>query len=109
MNSTGRLCSWYRSFTFLAIGWILLALFLMLQVLPDLPQSKLMWVLLVLFAPPLYVLVEAFLGWLFSERHGHSFSSSGFSFKRILFALPVAIAFFALSWWASWFLTRGAV
>jgi len=109
MNRIGRERFRFRPLILLALGWLLFASILMLQVLPDLPQSRLIWVLLVLFGPPLYVLGEASFSWLFSKRHGHSISPKGLSFKRILFALPVVIALFALSWWASWLFTRGVV
>jgi len=108
MNRAGKDRLRYRSFVLLALGWLPVATIFFLALWPDLPQSKLMWVLLVFFGPPFYVLGEAFFGWVFSERHGYSISSSGFSFKRILVALLVVIAFFVLSWWVSWLLTRGA-
>lgn len=108
MNRIGKQRFRYRSIMLLALGWLLMATIIILALWPDLPQSKLIWVLLVLFGPPLYVLGEAFFDWLFSERHGHSISSSGLSFKRILFALPVVIVLTALSWSASWLLTRSA-
>jgi hypothetical protein len=97
-----------RALLVVALAWLLVAGFLALQFWPDLPQSKLQWILLVIFGPPIYVLGESFFGWLFSQRHGQSVSSRTFSFKRILIALPVVLAFAALSWWLSWLLTRGA-
>ena len=98
----------FRALLLVALAWLLVAGLLTLQFWPDLPQSKLHWVLLVAFGPPLYVLGEAFFGWLFSQRHGQSVSPHGFSLKRILIALPVVLAFTALCWWLSWLLTRGA-
>jgi hypothetical protein len=97
-----------RRFIALAIAWLLVAAFLVFQFWPDLPKSYLQWLLLVVFGPPLYVLGEAFFGWLFSLRHGQSISPRPFSPIRILVALPVVLAFLALSWWLSWLLTRAA-
>jgi hypothetical protein len=97
-----------RRFIALAIAWLLVAALLAFQLWPDLPKSYLQWILLVLFGPPLYVLGEALFGWLFSPRHGQSISRRPFSPARILVALPVVLAFLALSWWLSWLLTRAA-
>ena len=91
-----------------ALVWLVAATILAFQFWPELPQSKLQWALLVIFGPPLYVIGEAFFGWLFSKAHGESVSPSNFSLKRILIALPVVLAFFAISWWLSWLLTRSA-
>ena len=107
MNRAGKKRFQFRSLTLLALGWLIVAVVLLIQFLPDLPQTKLQWALLVLFGPPLYVLGEAIISGLFSERRGLSVTSKGFSLKRILIALPLVMALFALCWWVFWLLSRG--
>jgi len=97
-----------RLLLLLALVWLLLAAFLAIQFWPDLPRSKLQWVLLIFFGPPLYIASEAFFTWLFSKHRGQSISSRSFSLKRILVALPIVLAFIAISWWLSWLLARSA-
>jgi len=97
-----------RRFIAIAIAWLLIAAILAFQLWPDLPKSNLQWILLLFFGPPLYVLGESFFAWLFSQRHGEAISPRAFSPARILIALPVVLAFLALSWWLSWLLTRAA-
>lgn len=108
MTRTGTVGFRVRALLIAALVWPLVAGFLTLQFWPNLPQSELQWALLIAFGPPIYVLGEAFFGWLFSQRHGQSISSNSFSFKRILIALPVVLAFVGLSWWLSWLLTHDA-
>jgi len=84
-----------------ALIWLVVAALIVLQFWPELPRTTLQWVLLVAFGPPLYVIGEAFFGSLFSQARGHSISPRKFSFKRILFAIPVVLVFFAISWWLS--------
>lgn len=107
MNRIGSLGFRIRALFVLMFVWLLVAGFLALEFWPDLPQSKLQWVALVLFGPPICFFGEAFFGWLFSRRHGQYVSQRRFSLTRILVALPVVLAFVALSWWLSWLLTRG--
>jgi hypothetical protein len=74
---------------------------LIVQAWPDLPRTPEQWFLFIALGPPLYVLGEAFFAWLFSEAVGQSISSKQFSLARIVIALPVVLALFALSWWLS--------
>ena len=99
IGNLGR--SQIRTLLVVAILWLAVATFLAVQFWPEVPHSALKWVLFIVFAPPLYVLGEAFFGWLLSAKHGAAISPKRFSGKRILIALPVVLAVFALSWWLS--------
>ncbi len=90
-----------RTLPVVAVLWLAVAAFLAVQFWPEVPHSTLKWVLFIVFAPPLYVLGEEFFGWLLSAKHGATISPRHFSGKRILIALPVVLAVFALSWWLS--------
>lgn len=105
MSKDERARSWPRTLLVGAVVWVLLAAFLVVLGLPNLPQSALQWVLLVLLGPPVYVLGEGFFGWLFSRKHGMTISQKRFSIKRIAVALSVCVMIAALIWWLSWLLT----
>jgi hypothetical protein len=90
----------------LALLWLAVAGWLLLQFWPDIPHSKVQWFLFVALGPPLYVLGEGLFTWLFSPAHGRAISQRAFSVARIAIALPVVLGVFALSWWLSWFLSK---
>ena len=101
MHSGNRGGSKIRTLLVIAVLWLAVAAFLAFQFWPDVPHSALKWVLFIVFGPPLYVLGEEFFGWLLSAKHGATISQHRFSAKRILIALPLFLAVFALSWWLS--------
>jgi hypothetical protein len=105
MGNDERAWSWSRTLVGGAVAWLFLVALLVLLFLPNLPQSALQWVLLVVLGPPAYVLGEAFFGWLLSREHGTAISRRRFSIKRIAVLLLVFLAVFALSWWLSLLLT----
>jgi hypothetical protein len=94
-----------RTLLVVAVLWLVVATFLVLQFWPNVPHSPLKWVLFIVFGPPLYVLGEEFFGWLFSPKHGAAISPNRFSAKRILIALPILVAVVALGWWLSWLIS----
>ena len=96
----------HRMLVSLAVFWLFLVGFLLLQSWPDLPRSTLQWLLFVALGPPLYVLGECLFSWLFSPAHGQAISKRTFSVVRIAIALPVVLGVFALSWWLSWLLSK---
>ena len=65
-------------------------------------RGQVKWLLYTVVAIPLYLLGEAFFGWLFSEERGRKISSKSFSPVRILFALPFAVAAIAVFWLIRW-------
>jgi hypothetical protein len=97
---------WLSLLPALAFLWLVIGSLLTFQLWPDLPHTKLQWFLLIAFGPPIYILGEAFFGWLFSPKHGQAISHREFSLVRVLLALPILLALFALSWWVSWLLTQ---
>lgn len=48
-----------------AACWLLIAAVLILEFWPDLPRTHTGWFTFIVVGPPLYVLAEAFGGWLF--------------------------------------------
>ena len=97
---------WFSSLPVLALSWLFIAALLTVQLWPEVPHSKLQWFLLFAFGPPLYILGESFFGWLLSPKHGKAISHRQFSLARVLLALPIMLALFALSWWVSWLLAH---
>jgi hypothetical protein len=95
-----------RLLLLIAVVWVVVAGFLLLALLPQLPHSRLQWFLFIAFGPPLYVLGEGFFGWLFSPKHGCSISQRRFSVARILILFPVALALLALCWFLASLLTK---
>jgi hypothetical protein len=57
------------------------------------------WVVFAAIGPPLYVLLEALAGWLFSEQRGASISRAPFSPLRVLVALVGSLAVVGGCWW----------
>ncbi|MDQ3059755.1 MAG: hypothetical protein M3R45_09535 [Pseudomonadota bacterium] len=96
------------SFAWLSIAslWLLVAGLLTLMLWPDLPATQTQWWLLIGLGPPVYVLGEAFFGWLLSRNHGHSLSPRRFSVVRLIVALPVVLEVFALGWWVTGLLSK---
>ena len=90
----------------LAVVWFVIACFLLLQLWPDVPQSKAQWFLFVGFGPPLYILGEGLFAWLFSTAHGKAISDHAFSVSRIAVALPIVLTVFVLCWWLSWLVSK---
>jgi hypothetical protein len=89
-----------------ALAWLFLVGLLLLGLWPDLPKSKPQWLVFLLIGPPLYVLGEAFFGWLFSREHGYARSPRPFSAVRVVIALPIAAIAIVLCWFLSWILTK---
>jgi len=89
----------FRLLPAMAIMWLIVAGVLLLQLWPDLPHTTRQWSLFLALYPPLYVAGEAWCAWLFSPSRGWTISRNRFSFLRVVLALPVALALFALSWW----------
>jgi hypothetical protein len=81
----------------LAVVWLFVAGFLILQLWPDLPKTDLGWFLLVVVGPPVYVAGEGFFGWLFSESHGKEISNKQFSWLRVTLAFAVVVVLLGLS------------
>ena len=90
----------------LAVVWLVVACFLLLQLWPDIPQSKGQWFLFVGLGPPLYVLGEGLFTWLLSPAHGKAISGRTFSVTRVAVALPILLAVLALCWWLSWLVSK---
>ena len=101
MNLSVPVKTWLRRLPALAAVWLVIAGFLAVEFWSEMPRSWSRWFLLLAFGPPLYVLGEAFFGWLFSAAHGRAISQKRFSVTRVAVALPAAIAAFALYWWLS--------
>lgn len=83
---------WGRKVFWGALVWLFVSGLLVIQIWPSFPQSKSEWLLLLVFGPPAYVLLEAFGDWMFSRRHGHAISSREFSVVRIMTALVIVLA-----------------
>lgn len=89
-----------------SVVWCVAVAVIVLQLLPDLPNSTLQWVLFVVLGPLLYLGGEALFDWLFSQRHGRAISSRGFSLLRVGVALPVALVWLALIQYLLWLVTK---
>ena len=96
MTNKGTMRSRFRFFVMIGAIWLALAAFLVVQSWPDLPRSRLYWILFAAFVPPAYMLSETFSGWLFSRRHGEAISSKAFAIKRVLVAVPVVAVVVAI-------------
>lgn len=96
MSDVRSIYSWFVG---AAIAWLLVAGLLVLELWPDLPGGKRQWALFLTLGPPLYVAGEAACSWLFSPSRGWAISRKKFSPLRIALALPIALAWLALSWW----------
>lgn len=90
----------------IAAFWIMLAGFVLIEFLPNIPRTILQWSLFVAFGPPLFVLAGELFGWIFSVRHGYAISDAKFSILRILIALPFAIAWLLCCWRLSWLISK---
>jgi len=96
---------WFRLLPVLAVAWLVVAGLLLLQFWPAIPQSKNQWALFVAFGPPLYLLGEVISEKVFSKRRGYGIAPAGFSFKRVLVGVPVALAVIALFVGVLWLFT----
>lgn len=90
-----------RSFVSALVGativWSVLCGVILLSVWPLMPRTRLQWVLLIVFGPPLFVLGEHLGDQLFSKRVGLRISPRRFSILRILFGVLVMLAVYAVS------------
>jgi len=89
-----------------ALAWLFLVGLLIVEFWPDVPTSKSRWLLFIAVGPPLYILGEAFFGWVFSPEHGYALSPRRFSIGRVLIAMPIAAVALVLCWFLSWVLTK---
>jgi hypothetical protein len=85
-------------------AWAMFAVLLILQLLPDTPKTTRGWVLLLVFGPPAYALLEWAAGRR-SAKAGAQPSQTRFSFARVGVALLVLLVMFAAFTW--WFLRAG--
>jgi hypothetical protein len=106
MNEKIIIPKWLSLLPVLTVLWLGISSLLVFQFWPDLPHTKLQWFLFIIYGPPIYIFGEAFFGWVFSPNHGQAISQREFLLVRVLLALPIVLAFFALSWWVSWLLTQ---
>jgi uncharacterized membrane protein SirB2 len=106
MNHENAGRRWYRVLPLAALAWLFIVGLLILEFGPDLPKSKSRWLLFIAVGPPLYILGEAFFGWLFSREHGDALSPRRFSVARVLIALPVVLLVLALCWVLSCILAK---
>jgi hypothetical protein len=102
----GRFSGIGRTLSAVALLWLMIGGFLLLQLWPELPHSTAQWLAFVALGPPLYLLGEGFFTWLFSRGHGEAISSSGFSVRRIAIALPAVLFVFIVCGWLSWLISR---
>lgn len=81
-----------------ALVWLVVCGLLLVQLWPDLPRTQAQWALLLAVGPSLYLLGEAGSAWLQAMAQQWDGAGKGFSWLRIVCALPVALAWFALCW-----------
>lgn len=87
-----------RWWVLVALVWLVAGGGLLAQQWPDLPRTPAQWALLLAVGPPLYLLGEAGSAWLEAMAQRRVDGGKGFSWLRIVCALPVALAWFALCW-----------
>jgi len=92
---------WIRALPLAALAWLFLVALLTLEFGPNLPKSTSGWLLFVIVGPPLYILAEAFVGWMFSSQHGYAISPRRFSLARLLIAGSVVLLRVVLVWLSS--------
>lgn len=97
---------WFRLLLVFACGWLFVAALLLVLFWPSIPQTKIQWALFIAFGPPLYFLAEFVAEKIFPAKRGSRIAPEGFSFKRVLVALPVALVFLAAVSGLAWLLTR---
>lgn len=97
---------WVRFLPVLAVAWLAIAGLLLLEFWPSIPQSKSQWALFLAFGPPFYLLGEAVSERVFSRRRGSGIAPAGFSLKRVLVGVPIALAVIALLVGAVWLLIK---
>ncbi|WP_440113496.1 hypothetical protein [Acidovorax sp. BL-A-41-H1] len=90
--------AWARWLVPIALAWLVVCGLLLVQLWPDLPRSRARWALLLAVGPPLYLLGEAGSAWLQAMAQRRAGMDKGFSWLRIVCALPVALVWFALCW-----------
>lgn len=77
-----------------AVFWLVIAGILALQFWPLVPHTAKGWVAFVAFGPPLYMLGEAFSGWLWSTRPARVLASHPSSGLRIIIGVVIGAAIF---------------
>ena len=77
-------------------SWLVAGVIVLLQFRPRVPSG---WVVFLAIGPPLYLLLEALAGWLFSEQHGAAISGAPFSPLRVLVALVGSLAVVGACLW----------
>lgn len=90
--------AWPRWLVLVGLIWLVVGGILVAQQWPDLPRTKAQWALLLAVGPPLYLLGEAGSAWLQRWAQRHADLGKGFSWVRIVSALPIALAWLALCW-----------
>jgi hypothetical protein len=106
MASERAFSKWFWLSLVFACGWLFVAALLLVQFWPSIPQTKVQRALFMAFGPPLYFLAEFVAEKVFPAEHGSRIAPEGFSFKRVLVALPVALVFLAVVSGLAWLLTR---
>ncbi|MDO9452714.1 MAG: hypothetical protein Q7J29_07615 [Stagnimonas sp.] len=106
MASERAFSKWFRLSLVFACGWLFVAALLLVQFWPSIPQTKAQWALFVAFGPPFYFLAEFVAEKIFPAKHGSRITPEGFSFKRVLVALPLALVFLVVVFGLAWLLTR---
>jgi len=104
MNESRSRLRWPRLLLGMATAWLLVGGLLLLQLWPDLPRTTGQWALFLVVFPFLYLVGEMLGTCLLSPTKGHSISGKRFSLIRVLVALPLALAWFALAWWFATFI-----
>jgi len=77
--------------------WLLLCGIILLPIWPFVSQTRLQWLLLVAFGPPLYAIGDHLGAHLFSKRVGSKISQQKSSILRILFAVFVMVTLYAIA------------
>jgi hypothetical protein len=87
-------------FATLVVVWAALAGLVVLQLAPNVPETRGGWALVVVLGPPVYLGLEWVFGGLFSKETGARISASRFSVARIAVALLIALVVIApFAWW----------
>lgn len=84
--------------SFLAL-WLVVGILVLMQTWPRLPRHWHEIALILALGPPVYGLLEWLGGWVLSKDHGKLVSARRLSPLRLLVALIVAAAWFAIAGW----------
>jgi len=96
-----------RALMGLAVGWLVLAGLLLLELWPAMPESRREWALFIVFGPPVYLFGEYISEKFFSPKVGYGIAPPGFSFKRVLVALFFVLVLLAAGAAALWLKAKG--